>query len=78
MIAGMYDRLSTIFEEVFEYDGPVTEATVASDVEGWDSMGHIRLMITVEDSFGISFSASEVGGLKNVGELARLIESKVG
>ena len=48
----------------------------AKDVEGWDSLSNIRLIMSVEKQFGVKFSASEVGKLKNVGELADLIAAK--
>ena len=48
----------------------------AADVDGWDSLSHIRLVLAVSKAFGVKFSASEIGNLKNVGEFADLIEKK--
>jgi acyl carrier protein len=73
----IYSRLTTIFEDVFDEDSiVVTPDLSAKDVDGWDSLTHIRLMLTVEKAFKIKFSTSEVGKLQNVGELVRLIEEK--
>ena len=73
----VYTRLSEIFHEVFDDDGiKVTPELTADDVEEWDSLSHIRLILTVEKAFAIKFSAAEVGKLKNVGELAALIQAK--
>jgi len=73
----IYDRLTEIFQSVFDADSiSVTPALSAKDVEGWDSLTHIRLMLTVEKAFKIKFSATEVGKLQNVGELVALIEAK--
>jgi acyl carrier protein len=73
----VYQRLSTVLQEVFDDDElEATPDLTASDVEGWDSLKHIRLVLSVEKAFHISFSASEIGNLKNIGELASLIEAK--
>ncbi len=75
--ADVYERLSQIFVDVFGDDSlRLTPDMTADDVDGWDSLTHIRLVITTEKAFGMKFSASEVGGLKNVGELVQLIRSK--
>jgi acyl carrier protein len=73
----VYQRLSTVLQEVFDDDElEATPNLTASDVEGWDSLKHIRLVLSVEKAFHISFAASEIGNLKNIGELAGLIEAK--
>ena len=69
-------QMGDIFDEVFDYDGALSAATTAEDVEEWDSLGHIRLMLAVEQKFGIRFQPSEVIGLKNLGELADLVVTK--
>ena len=72
------ERLIPIFRDVFDDDSLVLSADLtADDVQGWDSMAHIRLVLQVEREFSIKFSAGEVGKLKNVGELVELIERKV-
>ena len=73
----IYSRLTKVFEDVFEDDSIlVTPELSAKDVNGWDSVTHIRLMLTVEKAFKIKFSTSEIGKLQNVGDLVRLIEAK--
>jgi acyl carrier protein len=73
----IYSRLTKVFEDVFEDDSIlVTPELSAKDVNGWDSLTHIRLMLTVEKAFKIKFSTSEIGKLQNVGDLVRLIEAK--
>jgi acyl carrier protein len=75
--AQIYSRLSEIFEDVFDEESIVlTPELSAKDVDGWDSLTHIRLMLTVEKAFKIKFSTSEVGKLENVGDLVRLIEAR--
>jgi acyl carrier protein len=72
------DRLNRVFQSVFDDDELVVAAgTTAQDVDGWDSMMHVRLLINVERAFGLKFSFSEMAGLKNVGELVALIDRKL-
>ena len=75
----IFERLTPILREVFDNDDVVAvPALTAEAVKGWDSLTHIRLLVAVEEDFGIEFSAHEIGNLKNIGELAALIEAKVG
>jgi acyl carrier protein len=55
----------------------LTDATVASEVPGWDSLSHINLVLAVEKHFSVRFTGVEVLRLKNVGDLQRLVDSKV-
>jgi acyl carrier protein len=71
----IYAQLAKIFEDVFDEDSiKVTPELSAKDVDGWDSLTHIRLILTVEKAFKIKFSTSEIGKLQNVGELVALIK----
>jgi acyl carrier protein len=73
----IYDRLTEIFVDVFDEDSiKVTPELSAKDVDGWDSLTHIRLILTVEKVFKIKFSTVEIGKLKNVGELVALIKAR--
>jgi len=74
----IYQRLNDIFGDVFDDDSlALKPETTADDVDGWDSLSHIRLVMSVEKAFNLKFSAAEVGRLKNVGELVGLIQSKL-
>jgi acyl carrier protein len=76
--AEIYRKLDGIFRNVFDDDTIVVRSELtAADVDEWDSLSHIRLILTIEKAFRIKFSASEIGKLKNVGEFADLIRSKV-
>ena len=73
----VYKRLTDVMQNVFDDDELVaTPELTAADVEGWDSLKHIRLVLSVEKAFHISFSAAEIGNLKTVGDLAHLIKEK--
>nr|WP_230207102.1 acyl carrier protein [Novosphingobium sp. Gsoil 351] len=54
----------------------ITEETTARDVEGWDSLNHIRFMVTVEQRFNVRFTSREVESLHNVGDLLKALNSK--
>ena len=70
-------RLTEIFREVFDDEAIVLRPTMsAKDVDGWDSLTHIRLILTVEKAFKIKFSTSEIGKLENVGDLVKLIQAR--
>jgi acyl carrier protein len=73
----IYARLTEIFSNVFDEDIPVSPSLSAKDVDGWDSLSHIRLILTIEKAFKIKFSTSEIGKLENVGELVTLIKARV-
>jgi acyl carrier protein len=71
------ERLTQVFRDVFDDDElEVSAGTTASDVEGWDSLTHVTLMINVEKAFQVKFSSKEVASLQNVGALLELIEAK--
>jgi acyl carrier protein len=70
-------RLGDVFRDVFDDDTlSINEQTIAADVEGWDSLAHIRLIVSIEKAFSLRFSASEIAALDNVGDMAKLIVSK--
>lgn len=72
-------RLTEVFHDVFDDDTIVlSRSTSAADIDGWDSMMHVTLMMRIEQAFKLSFRSHEVTGLKNVGELADVIDRKLG
>ena len=74
----IYQRLTEVFQDVFDEDSiEVTPKLSADDVDGWDSLTHIRLILTIEKVFKIKFSTTEIGKLENVGDLVALIQGKV-
>jgi len=73
----IYTKLSDVFEDVFDEEITLTPELSADDVDGWDSVTHIRLILAVEEAFGVKFAAAEVGEPDNVGELVALIERKL-
>lgn len=73
----IYEQLTPIFREVFDDDTMATPELTANDVENWDSLSHVRLMVAIEEHFNIHFSSSEITSFKKVGDLAAAIEAKL-
>jgi acyl carrier protein len=72
-------EIQDIMRDVFDVDDLViSESTSAEDVEEWDSLSHIRLIVAIERKYGFKFKNSEIESLKNVGDLGKLIQSRVG
>ncbi len=72
----IYDRLNEIFRDVFGEDQLTLHPHLtAADVAGWDSLQHVRLILTIERQFKQKYPASRIAELKNVGELVALIKS---
>ncbi len=73
------DRLTRVFRRTFSDPALVVRDDLhASDVDGWDSLSHINLIYAIEKEFRIRFTTAEIAGLKNTGELIRLIQRKTG
>jgi acyl carrier protein len=75
------DQLQEVFREVFDDPGlELRDDMTAADVEGWDSVAHIDLLIAVERVLGIKFAMAEMSRLKepdqNIGSFVQLIDSK--
>jgi acyl carrier protein len=74
----VYERLTEVFREVFADDAIALKAeTSAKDIDGWDSFTHLNLIVAVEMRFRIKILTSEIEGLRNVGDLVRLISNRV-
>jgi acyl carrier protein len=67
------EQLQEIFDQVFITTVSVTEKLSAKDIEEWDSLTHISLLVAVENKFSIRFGLGEVEAVENVGEFADLI-----
>jgi len=74
----MIAEIQGVFRDVFDDESIViSRETTAADVEQWDSLMHVTLMVHLERKFGVRFSSSEVSDLKNVGELVDLVTRHV-
>ncbi len=74
----IFEGLNEVFRDVFDdEDITVGETTTAADIEDWDSLEHINLVVAVERYFSMKFSMGEVTGMKDVGAMADIIEERV-
>ncbi len=75
----VFTRLDEVFQDVFDNEEiHVSDETTAEDIEDWDSLDHISLIVAVENAFGIKFGMGQVTRMKNVGEMADIILEKLG
>lgn len=74
----IFEKLNEIFEDVLDLDEKpsLKEETTANDIPEWDSLAQVQLIVAIEKSFGIKFTAKEILIWKNVGEMVNSIMSK--
>lgn len=69
-----YVRVNKVFRDIFDDETiTVTDKTTAADIEDWDSLEHINLIVALEEEFGMKFTMGEITGMKDVGESVDLI-----
>lgn len=70
----IFSRLNRVFRDVFDdEDITVTDETTADDIEDWDSLEHINLIVAVEKEFAVKFNIGETNSMNNVGEMVDII-----
>ncbi len=74
----IYAKLQGVFDDVFVSNVTVTSELTAKDVEEWDSLSHVSLVLAIEEAFGVRFKVGEVEATKSVGDLAALIKTRLG
>ena len=76
--SSILEQLNEIFIDViYEEKNNLNEASTAKEVEGWDSLTHIQLVVAIERHFKIRFTSKEIQEWKNVGALVDSINSKL-
>lgn len=71
-------ELNNVFRQVFDDNSiNVTRSTTANDIDEWDSLTHMNLLMAVELKFGVKFALGELPSLKNVGDLADAVKAKM-
>ncbi len=69
-------KLEALFKEVFLEVPTLANETTADDIEEWDSLTNVALIVMIEEQFNIRFSTGEVETYKNVGDLCAAIDEK--
>ena len=71
-------KIQDVFRDVFDNEEITVSATTsANDIEEWDSLTNIQLIVSIEHEFGVKFDSEEMTSWDNVGEMAASIESKI-
>ena len=74
----LLEKISEIVMDVTDAEDVVlTDSSVPADVEDWDSLNHIQIVVEIEKEYGIRFSTQEIQSFQNVGDVANMIEQKV-
>ena len=72
------EQLTGVFRTVFnDPDIQLKPETIASDIDGWDSLSHVNLIMAIEKSFKIRFNQKELMTFKTVGDMIRCLDSKL-
>jgi acyl carrier protein len=71
------ERLNRVFQDVFDDDIQIFDKMNSDDIEEWDSLIHITLVVAIEKEFCLELNATEVGQLKNVGAMLDIIMERV-
>ncbi len=74
----IFKQLIALFREILEDEQLViTPESSAKDIEAWDSLTHIHIIVAVEQQYKIKFTTAEMKGMKTIGDMANLIVNKV-
>jgi len=74
----VFNKVTDIFRDVFDDEELViSDATNADEIEDWDSLEHISLIVSMEKEFGVKFDIKTVNSLENVGQMIDLIVSMI-
>lgn len=74
----IFTELNDIFRNNFDDAGiTLTDETSSKDIEDWDSLEQINLIVAIQDKFQVKFNIDEVNAMKNVGEMADFILQKI-
>ena len=75
----IFEELTEIFRDLFDDEEiELTDETTAEDIEDWDSLEQINLLVAIEKKFSIKFKLDEVSHLANVGDMVSLVQKLVG
>jgi len=73
------DKVQTAFVSAFNIDPQtISINTVPNDIPAWDSMGHVTLASSLEQTFGLTFDVDDLMAMENVKEICRIVQSKLG
>jgi acyl carrier protein len=72
------ERFEKVFRDVFDDENiQVHEEMTADDIDDWDSLSHVQLVMALEREFSLRFGTAEIANLKNVGEFMAMVQKKM-
>ncbi len=78
LTSDILEQTNEIFKDVLDNEEiNLTPATTADDIDEWDSLSHIQLIVALEKHFKIRFTTAEITSYKNVGEMCEGIKQKL-
>jgi acyl carrier protein len=78
-MSGVVDRVMDVAAAILNVPrGTLTEQSSPSDIESWDSMQHLQIILALEEAFGMKFSAAEIDKMQSIGAMATALEQRQG
>ncbi|MCI9462638.1 MAG: acyl carrier protein [Lachnospiraceae bacterium] len=72
------EKINEVFRNIFEKENLViSEDTSADDIEGWDSLQHVKILVMLEQEFHVEFDIDEIISMDNIGDMVRIIKGKM-
>lgn len=69
-------KVTEVIQDQLDLDTlELTADSTAADVEGWDSLAHVRIMVAMEQAFGVRFTTNQITSTETVGQLLDLLQS---
>ena len=74
----VFEDIKEILIDIFDdEDLEITLNTCADDIEDWDSLAQMNIMVSISKHFKIKFSVEEIATLHNIGDLVKAVEAKL-
>jgi len=75
----VFEQVRTTAADVLQVTpAKITESTTPEQIENWDSVQHLNLVLALETQFGVEFEPEEIEQMKSIGTIVSLLESKAG
>jgi acyl carrier protein len=75
----VYEQVRTVAADIFQVaPEQINEASTPEQIEGWDSVQHLNLILALETQFNVEFEPEEIEQMKSIGNFASLVETKLG
>lgn len=72
----MNKKIEKIVHDTFKLRGPIEESWTSENIEAWDSMGHLKLILGLESEFGVKFEIDELFQIISIADIEKILTSK--